>query len=79
MVRDRSNEMDVNPEEEESNSDNMMTTVGSIREDPKELGINITPAPGDGDGDANGHALPTSLAKVELEELSEEAEAEAEG
>ena len=79
MVRDRSNEMDVTPEEEESNSDNMMTTVGSIREDPKELGINITPAPGDGDGDANGHALPTSLAKVELEELSEEAEAEAEG
>ena len=79
MVRDRSNEMEVSPEEEEPTSENMLAAVGSIREDAKELGINIAPPQGDGDGDASGPALPTSLAKDEIEELTEEAEAEGEG
>ena len=79
MVRDRSNEMEVSPEEEEPTADNMMAAVESIRgEDVKELGITIAPAQGDGDGDGSGAQLPTSLAKPELEELTEEAEAEGE-
>ena len=79
MARDRGNEMEVSPEEEESTSDNVLTTVGSTtRDDAKELGINISPPQGDGDGDGTAHTLPTSLVKEEPEELHEEAEAETE-
>ena len=79
MARDRGNEMEVNPEEEESTSDNVLAAVGSTtRDDAKELGINISPPQGDGDGDGNAHTLPTSLVKEELEEVHEEAEAEGE-
>ena len=71
--------MEVNPEEEESTSDNVLAAVGSTtRDDAKELGINISPPQGDGDGDGNAHTLPTSLVKEELEEVHEEAEAEGE-
>ena len=73
MAKNRNNELDELiselSEEEDGASESLLVTVGSnIRDDAKELGIDTSVPQVDGEGD--GPAIPTSLVKEELEEIS---------
>ncbi len=73
MARNRNNELDELiselSEEGDGASESLLATVGSnIRDDAKELGIDTSVPQVDGEVDVP--AIPTSLAKEELEEIS---------